>query len=252
MPPFQNEIEDEVVIMYCVTVETKFPEFIAYLKEEATFEEPRTYCFSDFESACKTISRYMLYFLRQCILDDLILQKKMNEHKKEDFLLYISSDDIVSVLQSIQQKVHEFLLQNETLHFEGFTQFRLKEEKHRLNDTIQQALKSYVPQDTPTANLDVLEEILREQTTKEELLYMILEPNNRIILRSEERIFLSEHTKNEDMVLSHLIVLAPKVVKVHETHGQLTRETVIILRHLFKDKVAFTREKYHANRHSKE
>lgn len=238
--------------MYSVTVETKFPEFITYLKEEATYEQPGTYLFSDQETACKVISRFMLYTLRQTILDELIRQQKMNEQKKEDFLLYISSDGIVNVLQAIQKKVYAFLASRETLHFEGFTHFRLKEEKKQLVKTIHHALETFTVQENPTANLDILQEILHEQTSKEESLYMILEPNNRIILRNEDRIFLSEHTKNEDMVLSHLIVLAPKIVKVHETHGQLTRETVIILRHLFKDKVAFTREKYNAHRHSKE
>lgn len=238
--------------MYTLHVDTDIHELIHYLDKEANKVEPRTYLFLNQEIAYKIIARFMLYYVRENAIEQLIQTKKLSSSKKEDFLLYVSSNDILLVLQSITKKLSHFLYEKDTLHFEGFVQFRLKNEKDKIIASLNKALKEFEPQEDSYSNLDSLEDILHEQTSKESQLFILLDENKRIILRSEERVFLIEHAQNEDVILSHLIILAPKQVKVFETHGQLTKESVIILKHLFKDKVAFSREKYFAHRHSKE
>lgn len=237
--------------MYTLVVDSNIREFYSYLNDEATLVGPDTFLFSSRSTANKTIARFMLYFIRKQTINDLISSKKLSETDVDDFLLHIPSDEIALILQKLTEKLTTFLLSHETLHFEGFLQFRLKEEKDRLSWMMQNALSDFVQENHPTSQLASLENILHTQPSRVDELFIVIEEKQRIVLRSHDKIFLVEHAKNEDMVLSHLIVLAPKSVKVHETHGNLTKETIIILQRLFKQKVVFSREKFYSNQHRK-
>lgn len=238
--------------MYILQVETNMQELIAFLDTEATQVKPLTYSFVHPEFAYKMLSRFMFYQLRESEIASLIVSRRLTTSQKDDFVLSISSEDIVDILHGITEKLAIFLAGGPVFPFDGFFHFRLSEEKQKIKDSLQEALKVFRTNEMGQSNMDSLHDILRNETTKESEVYILIEPNKRVILRSQDKVYLVDSLYNEDVLLSHLIILAPVTVKVFETHGELTKETVIILKHLFRDKVGFTREKYPEYRHSKE
>lgn len=237
--------------MYILAVDSDVHEFNSYLDNEATLVVPNLFVFPNRSIAIKTIARFMLYYLRQRTIIALISSNKLLEKDVDDFLLHIPSEEISAILHTLSDKLSFYLMDNEALHFEGFVQFRLKEEKNHLHAMMLNVLLDYEKDNNPSSELAALENYLLSQTPKVDELFIVIDENQRIVLRTLDKIYLIEHANNEDLVLSHLIVLAPKSVKVYETYGHLSKETIIILQQLFKQKVVFSREKFFANQHRK-
>jgi hypothetical protein len=234
--------------MYTLNVTNTNLDFNLFLTNEATFSNDTTYSFADISSASKIISRYILYFLRESSIKQLIKRKTLDPNKKDDFLLHLSSEDIIDILRAINEKVSLFLSNTDIFHLEGFIHFRLNKEMNDLKLILQNTLKEFYSYNHSDTNLSSLEDILKEQPSKEPEMFILVEPKHKIILRSQDKVYLVEHARNEDMILSHLVILAPNNVKVHETYGEVKKETAIILKKLFKDKVAFTHDEFRSSK----
>lgn len=241
-----SNVFEEVIEMYKLVVNSNYYDLTPYLEREVSSEEkePHKYIFENREHALKVISRFMFYFLREEHLNELFKFENINTTKREEFLLYVPSDKVSSIFHSIQNKLDLFLQDLDELNFDGFVNFRLQNEKKEINYILRETFEDFKSYDGSDENLNELKDILEKQSSKINSVYLIVEKNDEIILRDDKKVYLKDIAKNEDVVLSHLIMLAPKEVKVFETHGQFSKETTIILRHIFKDKVDFTQEEF--------
>lgn len=230
--------------MYTLRIETANDEFIRYLSQEATPNGSNFFKFETRTAACKTISRFMFYNLREISINHFIESGTLQKNHKQDFLLYISSNDIINLLHSIQNKLTAYLCNQNTLHFEGFHVFRLKDEKLKTSSIISNALEDFYAMDQSVENLTSLQEILRTNESIEHELHIIIENDKRLVLRNSQTVLIQDVANNEDLILSHLIIRSPKLVKVHQTYGTLTKEGEILLKQLFEDKVEFTNDKF--------
>lgn len=233
--------------MFTLKIEAESQYFYDFLTKESSKIDDFTYNYSSLESAAKSISRYVFFYIREEMISEFINSNKINRLDKENFILYISSKDIINVLSFIQKKLSDYLLTNQQFHLEGFISFRLKNEIDMIDNILKHALDDFHEYNQESSNITSLKQILLEHDSTEELMFIVINNHEEVILRGDKKIYFIDTIENEDSLLSHLIINAPKEVHVYEQNHTLSPETVLILKELFKEKVEFFNGTYSPN-----
>jgi hypothetical protein len=92
---------------------------------------------------------------------------------------------------------------------------------------------------------------MKKQEPLEQEVKLIVD-NGQVMVKGEKHTYYKNDLSpydydTEDNVLTHIIIISPKFLRVYDPKNELSKQTVIILNEIFKEKVIFHRERYIGN-----
>ena len=143
---------------------------------------------------------------------------------------------------------YDYLLNHRNLYLQGFTNFRLKSYFNILDDTVTQAVNSYVIEKEYLEFISLLKLYINSQKSNCELVHIIYSHSNTILLDEYKQIidisqdsfngkFLSDISfSSNDYTLNSLLTLLPKKIYIHLIDNYID-EFINTLQAIFENKV---------------
>ena len=151
----------------------------------------------------------------------------------------------------IEEKLLGFLSGSDTLLLDGFINFRLKDYKKRLKETLFCAAESYLAEKEYKEFINLLRAFVNIQEPCEELINIVIKRDGTyMLLNSEGRDITSESVREfidstdyfdvtfDDIILSSLISAPPAKVVLHGVENALNVEIINTLCNVFEHKVS--------------
>jgi hypothetical protein len=236
--------------VFTLKIETKSQILNNFLQLETQMVDDVHYTFPSLEKAADVLSRYALYQIKESELEKLLKQKKLEEKDRELFLMHLSDKIVSAILDDAKRIFHFYLQTNDEIQYDGFVQFRLKEQKGMLVKEIEKAYKMFINKDN-VSGPEYFREIMKKQEPLEQEVKLIVD-NGQVMVKGEKHTYYKNDLSpydydTEDNVLTHIIIISPKFLRVYDPKNELSKQTVIILNEIFKEKVIFHRERYIGN-----
>lgn len=179
-----------------------------------------------------------------------IKQASFNKIKKEGldtvlnekhFLLYLIHKEIDFILHAIDLKIKTYFLKENTMNFDGFLNFFLKEEKELFTYHFIFAFEEYFDQGSVKELKDL--RCLLEKRMHPLDIVLSIDEKKQIQLWTNEKKIKKESVENTESIISDLVYYAPNQLIVKDPHHLLPREYAMLIKQLFKQKVDFDERK---------
>lgn len=228
--------------MFTCHVSTSIPSLLNFLKIESYENEDGSFSFSTKEKASQVFTDFTFHHIKKNYFSAKTVSSFLKEEVKT-IDSFFSKKDFSSVFASIQQKYRDFFSEEKVLHFEGFVQFRLKQEKEQLENMYDHVVHSFFRDEPSYQHLSHLQSLYNEAKSTEEEIYFFIYENNEMVVRSSDTVYYKNKESDEDYALTNILMLAPKYLRVFDESNQLSKEGTIILHYIFRERVTFFYEK---------
>lgn len=214
-------------------------DFLAYLRQESTFDaNQNAFLFTTVEQASRVIARYTVYALKENHFLHMTSETSLEVSDKTELFLYLSEEKMAKVYHYIYEKIIIFLANQSSFHFEGFIRFRLSLENEMIAKCLWIAYHDFLEYSSESSNIDFLKMTLDKHSSQEERISVIGNEDGSFRIENEHRLLL-ESEKEDDTLLGHIILLAPRYVDVYETVRSIGSPYAVILTKLFEKRVIF-------------
>jgi hypothetical protein len=220
-------------------VDDKNKELFSYLQKESTFIETNTFAFTSSHIAADVLSHFLFYYLKKNSITLMIKQNSLKEHDISYFKRFISAEQSEKIFLSISSSLYQYFTEQDMFSLEGFLRFRLKKQTAEVKTLIEDAFSFYNEHTTESENIQLFREMVDTQPSLEKELFLIVKNNQNVLLKGQKTIHLTDTTSNEDNILMHCILLAPNFLHVFDSSHLLSKETVVLLKKIFREKVNF-------------
>lgn len=123
--------------------------------------------------------------------------------------------------KEIENEIQQYLAEHSILHVEGFIQFRLRAYLHDRARALEQAIDDYLMDREQHEFVNLLRYFLHAQESESDLVHLLVNQEGARLLDEKglpitrEDLLVSD-LQRDDMLISTLITLAPKQVKIHQ------------------------------------
>jgi len=167
----------------------------------------------------------------------------------------IDSNNLVfcmNKMNSIIDKIKDFLEENSEININGFIRFRMKELREYIDQIISKIIESYMVEKEYQEFVKLLKYFVDIQESKiDEINIIINETGNYIIKDENGNDIFSEFikelidnkfdldTKMEDIIISGLITNSPKILKIHGKEYCKNKEFLETMEKVFENRVQY-------------
>ncbi|NMA86819.1 MAG: hypothetical protein GX968_05800 [Tissierellia bacterium] len=151
----------------------------------------------------------------------------------------------------IHNQIKEYMIENHSIYIDGFIQFRIKEFELFIDMVIDRGIDEFTLEKEYKEFIKILQYFVDVQESKYNLINIIFENNDYLLLDEGDNIldkdFFSEIVEEiepggiskDDLLISTLIVLAPKKIFIHMDKVNENEDLIKIISSVFQDKVYF-------------
>lgn len=210
------------------------------------------------EEIVDEITDLIIDIIENKLLRKYIIKKYSLESSEEIQKIYIYALNIFKnkefiIKQSLYQKVHDYILNEDYINIEGFVKFRMKEFNNYISTIVDLAWEEYFIKKDQDEFINVLKYFVDAQKEKLELLRIHIKEDNSFILydkygneidsiNDEEimNIMIKENLNYEDFLMSNLLTLCPgKIEIIDSLNNNSSKEIIEIIKSIFGDKVNY-------------
>jgi len=229
--------------MFTLKVEAENSQFIDYLNKESSSIYYNKYIFSSYHLASIIIARFLLFFLKKTYFTTMLKHHRVKEEEKEELYSHVSVEKNQQILLLLKFEVEKFLETYPVFHLEGFLRFRVRDIEKEVEAMFEEAYGNYIDSLIGGDNFKWFREVLSQQESMIEELFLYVE-EDRLVLKNDMETFLEELPENDDNVIGHAIVMAPKVLHVIDPMHLMNQQMVLIIKKAFLEKVVFYEEEH--------
>lgn len=200
------------------------------------------------EDVAKELADLMMCIIKDNYLKEYVKKKFKESYSEEIDLIYTYSTSVFDRMQNIikdtvERKIINYLLSDDSLNIEGFLKFRLKEMLVYLSSITDIALEDYLAEKDQNEFINVLKYFVDMQEAKIDLLVVNILENgsfvmydgqgNKIDNIDDEEIInmiIKEDLNYEDFLISTLLALCPNKIQIldslNDKSSKLAIETI--------------------------
>ena len=194
----------------------------------------------------KIINQNYFYFqdsARKKIFEQALDYKRIHSENILEKILYKKRMKIIS------EKIKEYILSDDKLIIDGFVNFRLGEYKQELEEIIDKAVEKYMLEKEYNEFIKLLKYFIEIQPPKEELVHIVLTNEDHLLYDRRKKEITDKYAKDfaaakseniinhDDMLISSLIMLAPKAIILHNQKEVGKEELCTTIKKVFENKV---------------
>lgn len=209
------------------------------------------------EEICKEITELIINIMKNKLLKEYILTCNLETEKFDSDAVYACSLEIFSkkepfIKYTVQNRVYEYILNNNYLNIDGFVKFRMKELMKYISAIGDIALEEYLIKKDQDEFVSVLKYFIDIQEEKIDLLRIHIMNDNSFVLYDKDgnrientedeeilNMMLKEDLNYEDFLISTLLALCPKKIEILDSmKNDSSSEIVDMIKSIFGDKVS--------------
>ncbi len=150
----------------------------------------------------------------------------------------------------IIRKLHDYFESSNTIIIDGFVNFRLKEYIKELESVVESAVGEFLKDREYKEFIQLLKYFVNIQDSKYKLLHIVFNKNNKYQIMDETKREITDECINEfsadfiaseinydDLLISSLITLAPKKIKIHNVASFSNKELIDTIKNIFTGRV---------------
>lgn len=179
---------------------------------------------------------------------------KINEKKEIIEIsneILLDKDNFVVEKEYIFDQIKNYITENSFILIDGFIHFRLKEFKFFIDLIIEKGMEEFTAEKEYKEFIKILQYFVEVQEPKYNLINLILEEENYKLLDEKGNVIDSdffsdivaeidsEGISKDDLLVSSLIVIAPKRLMVHLTEKYKDEGIIKVITNVFQDRVYF-------------
>ncbi len=165
--------------------------------------------------------------------------------------MFIEEESFIESKKNIYKEVLDYIVENNEIIIDGFVRFRLKEFKDNINYLIEKSMDEYFAEKEYKEFIKILQYFVDIQQPKLNTInivikdddYKLFDDENNIIEKDYYNDIISELANegisNDDLLISTLIVIAPKKITIHGKEKDKEKEIVKIIDGVFTNKVHY-------------
>jgi len=175
-------------------------------------------------------------------------RKEIGEISKK---LLLDKDNFIIEKQYINNQIRKYICEMPYISIDGFIMFRLKDIDLIINLVVDKGIEEFTAKKEYKEFISILKYFVNVQEPKYDLVnlvfngddYILLDKNGKVIDKNffEDIVVQleSEKISQEDLLISTLIVLAPKNLIVHLDEKTKDSDTIKVITDVFEDRVYF-------------
>lgn len=230
--------------MFVLQVDCSQPEFFSYLKKNSTFHEPNVFAFTSSTVAADIIAHFLFYYLKKNRITLTIKQISLKEPDISYFKRFISLKQSKKIISSIYLTLSHYFTESAFFSLEGFLHFRLKKQTAEIENLLDEALSFYQAHIPDSESIHLFQEMINFQQCVEKELSLIVENKQLVWVKGKQQVYFTETTEEEDKLIMHCILMAPRHLHVLDQHHFLSHKTIVLLKKIFREKVTFDETDY--------
>lgn len=165
--------------------------------------------------------------------------------------ILLDKDNFPLEKEQIHNQIKDYIMENPIIYIEGFIQFRIKEFDLFMDLVIERGIDEFTLEKEYKEFIKILQYFVDVQEPKYNLINLIFENNDYKLLDEEDNTidkdFFSEIVNEidsdgiskEDLLISTLIVLAPKKIILHLDELYKNEDLVKVISNVFQDRTYF-------------
>lgn len=165
--------------------------------------------------------------------------------------LFLDENNFILERNQIHNQIKEYMVENHNMYIDGFIQFRIREFDMFIDMVIDRGIDEFTLEKEYKEFIKLLQYFVDVQEPKYNLINIIFENNDYLLLDEEDNIldkdFFGEIVaeiepggiSTDDLLISTLIVLAPKKIFIHLDKIYENEDVIKIISSVFQDKVYF-------------
>ena len=191
------------------------------------------------------------FFLKQDeimeVEDEIMKVLLFEESIKAENLVYC-----MNRMNSIIDKIKEFLEENSEININGFIRFRMKELREGIEEVINKVIENYMVEKEYKEFVKLLKYFVDIQESKIDEMHIIIKEDGNYLLKDKEgkNIFIDfmkelveskidTDAKMEDILISGLITNAPKKLVIHGKENCTNKEFLNTINNVFENRVDY-------------
>lgn len=209
------------------------------------------------EEIVDEISKLIIDIIENKLLKKYVIKKYSSESSEEIqniymFALNMFKDKEFIIKQSLYEKIHDYILNEDYINIEGFVKFRMKEFNNYISTLVDLAWEEYFIKKDQDEFINVLKYFVDIQQEKLELLRIHIKEDNSFVLYDKDGnkidsindeeimdMIIEENLNYEDFLMSNLLTLCPgKIEIIDSLNNNSSKEIVEIIKSIFGDKVS--------------
>lgn len=168
--------------------------------------------------------------------------------------MFIQEERFTESKRSIYKEVLDYIMENNEIIIDGFARFRLEKFKNNINRLIEKSAEEYFAEKEYKEFIKILQYFVDIQQPKLDVInivikgddYKLFDDKNDIIEKEYYNEIINELANeginNDDLLISTLIVIAPKKIIIHGKEKDKEKEIVEIINSVFTHKVQYCLE----------
>ena len=208
------------------------------------------------EEIIDEITDLIIDIMENKLLKKYIVKKYNLESNEEIQKIYMCALDVFKekefiIKQSVHEKIHNYILNEDYINIEGFLKFRMKEFNNYISTIVDLAWEEYFIKKDQDEFISVLKYFVDIQQEKLELLRIHIKEDNSFILYDKEcnkidsindeeimNMLIEENLNYEDFLMSNLLTLCPgKIEIIDSLNNNSSKEIIEIIKSIFGNKV---------------
>lgn len=155
-------------------------------------------------------------------------------------------------MNSIIDKINDFLEENSEININGFIRFRMKELREEIEEVINKVIENYMVEKEYKEFVKLLKYFVDIQESKIDEMHIIIKEDGKYLIKDKESndIFIEfmkelaeskidTDAKMEDILISGLITNAPKKLIIHGKENCINKEFINTISNVFENRVIY-------------
>lgn len=208
------------------------------------------------EEIADEITSLILDIMENKLLRKHVIKKYSDESVEEIKNIYACALNLFKekefiIRQSLNEKIYDYILNEDYINIEGFVKFRMKEFNNYVSMIVDLAWEEYFIKKDQDEFINVLKYFVDIQQEKLELLRIHIKEDNSFILYDEKgkkidsindeeimSMIIEENLNYEDFLMSNLLTLCPAKIEIIDSlNNDSSKEIIDVIKSIFGEKV---------------
>ena len=163
----------------------------------------------------------------------------------------LNKDNFIIEKEYLSNKSRDYIIETSFIWVDGFIRFRLKELDLFINLAIDKGIEEFTAEKEYKEFIKILQYFVDVQEPKYDFINLVFNDKNYKLLDDKDNLidnnFFSdivaeiddEGISKEDLLISSLIVIAPKKIIIHLEEKDINKDVIRIITNVFQDRVYF-------------
>ncbi|NMB26753.1 MAG: hypothetical protein GX987_01715 [Tissierellia bacterium] len=177
--------------------------------------------------------------------------KERNEIVQISKEILLNKDNFIIEKEYLSNKIKDYIIETPFIWVDGFIQFRLKELDLFINLAIDKGIEEFTAEKEYKEFIKILQYFVDVQEPKYDFINLVFNDKEYKLLDERDNLidndFFSdivaeiddEGISKEDLLISSLIVIAPKKIIIHLEENDINRDVIRVITNVFQDRVYF-------------